>query len=185
MSLTDLCKKLEHFETPRWAADAILKKEILTQQVFDPCAGSGILCEAAKSAGYTPYPMDIHDWGYARTHVQDFLLLDKINAFDHGFSVLMNPPFSLACAFVGHAKNLGARKILCFQRFAWWESRARKDFWDRHPPSRVYICGDRAPCWRHDIPAENRTSSTPTAHAVFVFEDGHNGGTILDRLYKS
>jgi hypothetical protein len=101
------------------------------------------------------------------------------------FSIMMNPPFSLAQEFVLHSLRLGATKIVCFQRFAWWESEKRREFWEHNPPNRVYICGNRADCWRHDIPAEKRTSSTPTAHAFFVWEKGHPSGTQLGHIYKA
>lgn len=186
MSLKDLCVALEHFETPVWAAEAILNREILTNVVLDPCVGSGILTDAARAKGYAVMPIDIHDWGFAGTHIHDFLTMDssRFTSFPD-FSVLMNPPFSKAEQFVNKCFELGARKVLCFQRFAWWESAKRRAFWDANPPTRVYICGDRASCWRHDIPEDERGSGTPTAHAWFVFENGYKGGTSLDRIYKA
>lgn len=184
--LTDLCKRLEHFETPEWAVRAILNKEIMTRVVVDPCVGSGVLARAAKDMGYTTLSYDINDWGFEGTIVDDFLLLSLDNCPDQDipFSVLMNPPFSRAVEFVEQAFLLGARKVVCFQRFAWWESHKRKGFWDKFPPNRVYICGDRADCWRHDIPADQRGSSSPTAHAWFVWERGNPPGTILGRIHK-
>lgn len=191
-TLTDLCKRLEHFETPHWAARAILKKEILTSTILDPCCGAGILAHAAKE--FYPFPaaniwcFDIHDWGFEGCNIANFLTPEfKINPifFERdGFTVFMNPPFSLAEKFVEKSFELGARKIICFQRFAWWESQKRRDFWRAHPPARVYICGDRADCWRHDIPLGQRKSSTPTAHAWFVWESGQSGPPILGHIYK-
>lgn len=184
---TEICKNLEHFETPEWAARAILEKEVLTDQVCDPCVGAGILSEVAEDFGYRTYSFDIHDWGYARTNVADWLTEDRDKVTwvpFHEASCFMNPPFSLATKFVEKAIERKFRKILCFQRFAWYESRARKNFFDQHPPNRVYICGDRAACWRHDIPQEERTSSSPTAHAWFVWDRDAPAGTILGRIYK-
>jgi predicted RNA methylase len=192
-TLTELCKRLEHFETPEWAVKAILRKEILTNVVVDPCVGAGILTMACGSYGYEVVPYDIHDWGYEgsaqwEVQIKNFLALEDSwflpSACDGDFSVLMNPPFSNAVEFVEKSIELGARKIVCFQRFAWWESNKRKDFWRAHPPNRVYICGDRADCWRHDIPQEGRGSSSPTAHAWFVWEPAHPQGTILGHIYK-
>lgn len=187
MSLKDLCVALEHFETPVWAAEAILNREIITRTVIiDPCAGSGILSVAARAKGHVVLPIDIHDWGFAGTHIRDFLTMARPVGENYDeFSVMMNPPFSKAEQFVAKSLELGARKVLCFQRFAWWESAKRRAFWDANPPTRVYICGDRASCWRHDIPEDERGSGTPTAHAWFVFENGYKGGTSLDRIYKA
>ena len=183
LSLKELSLKYEHFDTPEWAAKAILEKEILTPLVFDAGCGLGVLSRAALSKAERVISMDVHDWGYEPTIIDDFLAFQWIS--DPGeFSVFMNPPFSKAVQFVEKSIDLGARKIVCFQRFAWWESKKRKDFWEKLPPNRIYICGDRADCWRHDIPQDQRGGSSPTAHAWFVWEKGHPRGTLLSHIYK-
>lgn len=193
--LEHLCKELEHWVTDQWAIDAILKKEILTKNVFDPCAGSGVMAETAHRAGYNVISSDIHDWGYhALSRVQDFLEIEQV-LIDGDFTVFMNPPFSKAEEFIEKAFELGARKIVCFQRFAWYESNKRNQFWDKYPPNRVHVCGDRANCWRFDLPVNSKgkrynpitgdeLGSTPTAHAWFVWDVGQSGGTSLHRVYK-
>lgn len=184
-AFTDLCKRLEHFETPEWAARAILKKELLTKHVIDPCAGTGVMVRAAHDIGYSVLACDIHNWGYD-VQINNWLQSDNhVMEFADGATVFMNPPFSLAVQFVEKALELGARKIVCFQRFAWWESKTRRDFWKKNPPNRIYICSDRADCWRHDIPQAQRGSGSPTAHAWFVWEKGHPLGTILGHISKN
>jgi hypothetical protein len=195
---TALCKRLEFYETPRWAADAILKVELMTKTVIDPCCGAGVLSEAAEAAGYSVMSTDIHSWGFKGLYPFRFALVDFLDDLaDHdearalaimvrNHTVFMNPPFSKAEEFVERALWLGARKVVVFQRFAWWESKDRKDFWANNPPSRVYICGERATCWRHDITAEQRKAmgNTPTAHAWLVWERGNPPGTTLGHVYK-
>lgn len=180
----ELSIALEHFETPRWAVDAILKKEILNRIVVDPCCGTGVLSESAKDSGYSTVPYDIYDWGYEGTIIQDFLEAKADDYSDAPFTILMNPPFSKAEEFVRKAFEIGARKVVCFQRFAWFESRSRRNFWKEIPPQRIYICGDRANCWRHDIPLDGRGSTSPTAHAWFVWEKGQHTATILNSIWK-
>ncbi len=185
---TKLCKEKEHWETPQWAAEAILDKEILTQFVSDPCCGTGILSEVAEDKGYTVTATDIHDWGYPKM-MKTWDFMDTTNFMTAAdFSVIMNPPFSLAQDFVDRSLQLGARKIVCFQRFAWYEGsydrgKKRGLWWEQNRPARIWICGDRADCWRHDIPVKDRNTSTPTAHAWFVWERGH-GGTQMGHIYK-
>lgn len=188
--LTALCKKYEHFETPQWAIDAILEKEELIGCVLDPCCGDGRLTKAAEELGYDITAMDIHNWGFQETWVKDFLTTTDI--YD---SILMNPPFSLATKFVEHSFKLGAEKIICFQRFAWYESKGRRDFWDKFPPARVWVCGDRATCWRYDLPKDDKgnrydsetgrkLAGSSTAHAWFIFERGNTEEPRLGRIYK-
>lgn len=180
-----LCIDLEHYITPFWAVEKILEHEIMTDLVLDPCAGSGVLCEAAREAGYNVQSIDIHDWGYEGTVIRDFLGLKNIDCSDkQGFTVLMNPPFSRTCEFVEKSFTLGARKIVMFQRWAFKESAKRKPFFEKYPIARQYILCERADCWRFDLPVNERgkrydpgnknkeLTGTPTAHGWFVWERG-------------
>lgn len=192
---------LEHFETPKWAVDAILKKEILDLFVIDPCCGTGVLSEAAISSGRRVVPIDIAYWNYQKQLFKvDYLKFSRAMLNEYmgycgqvpRFSVFMNPPFSKACDFVKHSLELGAHKVVCFQRFAWWESEKRREFWEKMPPARVYICGNRASCWRHDLAEEMRDNGedpskragTPTAHAWFVWDQFAPSGTQLHHIWK-
>ena len=181
---TELVKKYELFETPAWAAEAILDKEMLTERVIDPCVGTGVLSDAAKNRHHVVDSYDIHNWGYRGTIVKDFLSENFPAVYMKQVAVLMNPPFNKAEEFVRKALVADARKVICFQRFAWWESNKRRDFWKEFPPNRVYLCGSRASCWRADIPEKDRKSSTPTAHAWFVWEPAHPAGTVMGHIYK-
>lgn len=180
---TKLCVDLEHFETCEWPLDEILKRELMTRVVLDPCAGTGIMAEKAKSNGYDVISMDIHDWGYEHLHhVRDYTKMEPQDLF-RDFSVFMNPPFKRTCEFVEKSFELGARKIIMFQRWAFGESIERKGFFEKYPLARMYLCASRAPCWRHDIQpdekghrydpvTEKKLSSSPTPYAFFIWERG-------------
>jgi len=185
--LKALGRAVEMHETPEWAAESILDVELLTPVVLDPCCGRGVLSEAAINRGYEVIATDLVNWGYglacANGHF-DFLKM-RPDGFEDDFSVFMNPPFSLAVEFVKHALNvMGARKVVCFQRFAWWESTDRREFWGQIPPTRMYVCETRASCWSIHIPDWKRKGSTPTAHAWFVWERGQPNGPITGRLER-
>lgn len=198
--MMELCKRLGHYETDPWAARAILQKEALTRFVVDPCVGTGILAETAKEAGSRVLSYDIHNWGYKDTIVADWLDDYFLERYENregfaGYTCFMNPPFEKAEEFVEKAFERNFDKIICFQRFAWYESRDRKNFWDKYPPNRVYVCGDRATCWRHDIPINERgkrydpetgreLAGSSTAHAWFIWEKWLPAGTLLGRIYK-
>lgn len=191
--MTDLAHQLEHWETDPWAASAILAKEILTQHVVDPCTGTGILARAAMARGYQVTAADINDWGYSGTYLNDWLRSDDwIRDRVAGSTVFMNPPFSMADKFVDTALAMGARKVVCFQRFAWYEGsnvagKRRGAWWERNRPSRIWICGDRATCWLHSVPAAARAekAGTPMAHAWFVWEQGHLPAAITGHIFKT
>lgn len=190
-------KRLEAFETPLWAVDAILQCELLTQRVWDPCVGRGVMARTAVDHGAQHVTgTDVYDWGaggemVSREHEiglpHDFLEDDSRKMWmeaDGDLTIFMNPPFSKAEDFVRKAHEIGARKIICFQRFSWWESAKRRAFWDEFPPNRVYICGNRASCWRFDILENERTSGTTAAHAWFVWEVGQPKGTVMGHIWK-
>ncbi len=180
-----LAIEAEYLQTPHWAIDAILRAEILTHTVVDPCCGDGRMAEAAKGKGYLVTAYDLHDWGYEYGNCgprYDFLERDV--KFDHGLTVFMNPPFSKACDFVDKARELGARKIVCFQRAVWREAQVRRKWWQDNPPNRIYICGDRAVCWYGTIPEEKRKSGDYQPHAFYVWEDNQPPGTLYGSIWK-
>ena len=183
--IKDLAKKLEGYETEQGPIDAILDVELMTYEVFDPCCGYGVLGKAAEYRGHYVTFMDIYPWFEENNVViQDFL---KHFEDLSDTTVFMNPPFSLACEFVDHVRMMNARKIICFQRYAWREGalndgKKRGAWWEKNPPSRIWLCGNRAQCLRFDLRGQN-ISKPPTAHAWFVWERGHRGAEVTRGLY--
>lgn len=202
------------FETDPWAADAILRVELMTEVVVDPCCGTGILTAAAEKNGHHVHAWDIVDWSKvlpcrSPDLIIDFLApetLEEWAPFGCDFTIFMNPPFSLACEFVDRAKALGARKIISFQRWPWRESGGRREWWQNNPPARTWICGERATCWRFDVPkvcvglpdcgkgkgrgvdavkCRECMAGTPTSHGFFVWEKGHKGAESIGDLWKN
>jgi hypothetical protein len=178
---TEEARRLEAFDTPPWCCSAILHYELMTHLVLDPCCGHGALSEPARLAGYSVQSLDIADWGYGEPG-HDFLYSRLPHSSAPQTTVLMNPPFSLACLFVKRAWMNDVRKIVCFQRWPWWESKGRTAFWDAFPPNRIYVCRERATCWRFDIPPEQRIGGTPTSHAFYVWERNQPPGTLVGHL---
>lgn len=192
--IKDISVNLEAHETPYWAPRELLKVELMPQHVLDPCCGRGVLNEAALSSGYNTSAIDIFDWGYDKlAHQKDFLSVTDIkDVSDFGnddFGVFVNPPFSLSCEFVSHAFKLGARKVVCFQRMAWRESNQRRTWFMEYTPARIWLCGDRATCWRFDklISGEqvNGDSGSNVTYAFFVFERGHKGAELMSTIHNN
>lgn len=185
MSFADadaFAKAAECVEIDAWAVRAILRAEILTPIVIDPCCGPGIMAEIAAAAAYNVRATDFHDWGYGE--IRDVSFLDPAYPIPvRGHTVLMNPPFSLACEFIDAARARGARKVVCFQRAAFWESDERKDWWPKNLPQRFYACGDRAECWRVTIPADDRKHPGYQPHGFYVWEEGQPAGPIMGHIW--
>lgn len=173
----------EYLQTDQWAIDAILRSEILTRVVVDPCCGDGRMAETAKRAGYKTHAFDLHDWGYGRTGI-NFLTSKKVERVIEDATVFMNSPFSLACEFVDRAMALGARKIVAFQRTVWRESEGRRGWWEAHPYNRRYQCGNRAVCWYGTIPQEKRIGGANQPHSFYVWERGQPAGMLEGAIWK-
>lgn len=189
-ALTDICKRLEAYATPRWAVESILDVELTTRDILDPCAGLGVMGEVCSERGLRVEAVDIVDW---REHfprafmsvepdIIDFFSL-RTDLSNH--TVIMNPPFSLAEKFVSYAQILGARKIICFQRQAWRESVTRRLWWDSNAPSRVWVCGARATCWRFDLLETDlsQRGGSSVSMAFYVWERGHKAAEVTGAIY--
>ena len=179
-----LALEAEYVQTDQWAIEAILRVEILTPLVWDPCCGDGRMAEACKRLGYGVFASDLYDWGYGDTGI-NFLQEERwFRQQVQDNTVFMNPPFSLACDFVDRARDLGARKIVCFQRSVWRESKDRRAWWDKNPPNRIYQCGNRAVCWYGTIPLEERKGGANQPHSWYVWERGNPAGTLLGTVWR-
>lgn len=195
-SLTDLCKRLEAFQTPRWAIEGVLDVELTTKFIFDPCSGLGAIGAVFHAkGGYHIAEVDIEDWQQHAVAPMAFRSQNFVcaNFLDLGgdlsdSTIIMNPPFSLAEAFVARAQALNARKIICFQRQAWRESSGRRLWWEQNAPARVWVCGARATCWRFDLldNVKGRPGgmhNSPTSYAWYVWERGHKGAEVTSAIY--
>jgi hypothetical protein len=202
---TALAIDAECFETPDEPIDLIVEREILTSLIIDPCCGRGQMVRNRALRNHHVIATDKHDWGFSRESTYADppplnFLSDAWNAHvdGHGWSLgnatmMINPPFSLACDFIRKGFALGVRKILCYQRFAWYEGNKRRDFWREFPPNRIYVTEGRWDCWRIDIPPAMRGvpkskggagTSRPYPHAWYVWERGQPSGTLLGRLER-
>lgn len=169
-----LVDDLEGLETPSWALRAFLKRELLTRRIFDPNCGTGNISRACIHAGYEVIANDIFDWGYKwQDFKKDFLSKDAAHHFSgivKNQTVFMNPPFRKSAAFFEVARAMQPRKIVMFNTFSFYGSQDRKPFLDSCEPSRIYVCADRATCWRFDVPEWKRKGTTPKQFAFFVWD---------------
>lgn len=191
-TLEDLCKRVEAYETPFWAIDAVLDVELTTPHVMDPCAGLGAIGEVCRDRELLVEEMDIENWPQimpdrCRVDARRFWQRDFFDELSDlsEITVIMNPPFTHAELFVDHAKRLNARKIICFQRQAWRESARRRQWWEANPPSRVWVCGARATCWRFDLLDTDlsQRGGSSVSMAWYVWERGHRGAELTGAIY--
>ena len=92
------------------------------------------------------------------------------NYFDYKFEdidlIITNPPFSIAIEFL--TKSLSEGKTVCYlQRLNWLGSKARKDFWNSNPPSKIFVLSKR-PQFKRELGLGNGSDSTE--YAWFVWD---------------
>jgi len=190
-SLTKLCNRVEAYETPRWAIEAILDVELTTKYLLDPCCGLGAIGEVCRERLLDLQEFDIEDWTKhmpGRCRFSPYFWTEDFFTFRQNLealTVMMNPPFSKAEAFVDHARKLNARKIICFQRQAWRESVKRRQWWEANPPARVWVCGSRATCWRFDLLGTDlsKRGGSSVSMAWYIWERGHKGSEVTSAIY--
>lgn len=165
----------EWYVEPTWVVAALLEVEAFDGPVWDPACGGGNIPKTCKTYGLQAYGSDLVDRGYGQTGV-DFLKVTKTNA-KH---IITNPPFTLAEAFIRHARSLVPGKIAVLQRLAFLESTSRDQLFADHPISRVWVSRKRVsmPPGGTDIPATGGT----VPFAWYVWDPDHTGPTVLGRI---
>lgn len=160
----------DFFVTPAWVTEALLDREVFAGPIWEPACGNGAMSRVLEAAGYAVHSTDLVDRGYGEGGV-DFLA-QPFPVAVHPGSIVTNPPFSLAGDFARHALGLGVRKVALFGRLGFLEGQKRAAFFERHPPSRVWIFARRATLWAGDAP-DPKERGGRQAFAWFVWERGH------------
>jgi hypothetical protein len=116
---------------------------------------------------------DIHPCGFG--DVLDFTdAAEPVDAVDW---VIANPPFRLAEAFLQRALSLARLGVAMLLRTAFMEGvRRYEQMFGPRPPTRVAQYVERVPMVRGRL---DRTASTATSYAWFVWEVGRTGPTEL------
>ncbi len=105
--------------------------------------------------------------------IQNFLEYSGPKQWD---SIVCNPPFKDAQAFIEKALSVTRFKVCAFLRLAFLEGKGRQAFYEAHPLTRLWVSRGRAkitPGSFMSIPTEQRRPLSSTeAYAWFVFEHG-------------
>lgn len=121
----------EFYPTPKYTIKAILKELNLTKVLSftEPCKGEGHIyklidvptkyyCELSEGTNYLTTTMPVVDL------------------------ILTNPPFSLAQEFISKART-ESDTVIMLQRVNFLGSQARKVFWEKNPPTHLFVLANR------------------------------------------
>jgi hypothetical protein len=163
----------DHYETPAWCVDAILRArpDVLAEaDILDPCAGRGAILRRLAAAGKHARGIEL-DTSRWHACVDDGIACeagDALGATSWGSPeiVIMNPPFALAEEFVRRALAEARFGVLALLRLAFLEGLSRSSLHRDHAsdvyvlPRRPSFVGGRtdasAYAWFHWHPAARR-----------------------------
>lgn len=172
-------RKDDLYETPDVAVEALLRVEKLPKRIWEPACGPGRIVRVLRDAGHEVIAGDLVDYGCPLSTARvDFLMERKapINLD----TIVTNPPFKNAQAFVAKAKELCPRVVMLL-RLAFLESERRRSILDDGTLARVHIFRKRLPMM-HRAGWDGRKSNSGMAFAWFVWDRDHRGPTELHRL---
>lgn len=174
----------DFYATPFNATKAILDKVTLHGSILEPAAGQGHISKVIKE--YYPNCEIISTDLIKRQdkfdcNIQggiDFLICDYGRTFD---TVISNPPFSLAKEFVERALTLATDKVIMFAKIQFLEGLQRKEFFEKNPPSTVYVFSKRVNPLRNgeELDERGKPWSSTMCFAWFVWDKNYSGETIV------
>lgn len=157
----------DFYPTPPEATEALLTKETFAGPVWEPACGDGAISKVLQERGLLVLSTDLVDRGYGEPRV-DFLMERAALAPN----IITNPPFKLFVPFVERAVALATGKVAMLARITVLEGKARKAFYHKHPPSRVWVFSERLTFHRGGITTRG---GGMLAFAWFVWEHGYSG----------
>lgn len=173
----------DFYATEPKAIHELCKVEKFSHIVLEPACGMGHMAEALKEHGYEVMASDIIDRGYPGTEVLDFFRTTK----EYPCDIITNPPYKYAKEFVEHALKIvpKGQKVAMFLKLTFLESKARRKFFKKYPPKKVWVFSERVLCAKNgDFEALKKSAGGAVAYAWFIFEKGYQGPTELGWLGK-
>jgi hypothetical protein len=119
-----------------------------------------------KAAGHIVHGADIIDHGWPHTVIRDYLAEPVVM---NGVGIVSNPPYRLALRFIQKALRDETGYAAFLLRLNFLESVKRKPFFEKSPPSRVWVASRRIPMM-HRQGYEGRKASSNQTLAWFVWD---------------
>jgi hypothetical protein len=156
---------------PRWCVDALLDKEPLTGNSWDPSCGGGNIPKALCARGLHCWGSDIADTGFGTSG------LDFFEANEVSDNIISNPPYGVIEPYIRRALEKTCGKVCILARLALLEGIKRQQMFRETPLARVWVSSRRIsmPPGGTDIEARNGS----IAYSWFVWEHGYTGPAVV------
>jgi hypothetical protein len=161
----------DFYPTPPEGTEALLRVEAFDGPIWEPACGDGAICKVLERSGYQVIASDLVSRGYGESRI-DFLLEWTTRAPN----IVTNPPFNMALEFADKSLRLASRKIALLVQLRFLEGIERGAFFDRSPPTRVWVFKRRLFMPSAD---PDGTRGGMMAFAWFVWDHRHEGPPVL------
>lgn len=173
-----LCRTLDYFPTPPWAARAggelirFLDPEART--IWEPACGQGHMASALAEA-FEVHATDIHPWGYGGT--LDFFAHEADDPCFAADWIVSNPPFKAAPDFIRLALQRARRGVAMLLRLQFLEGTKRHRL--MHGPAPITVVAPFAERVPMMLGRWEPNASSATAYAWFLWLKGAGGNPRL------
>lgn len=177
----------DFYATPISSVIDLINKENFniknTDIVLEPCVGMGHIIEGLKikynDVNYRA--IDIFNYGYPNTEVQDFL---TCNINYKPKYIITNPPFKFAEEFIRKSLSVLDDDGICcmFLKIQFLEGQSRKEFFKEFPPKKIYVFSKRQNPMRNgkETDENGKKWNSTMCFAWFIWEKGYNGKPEID-----
>ena len=156
-------EKNDFYATPEESTEKLLRVVTFRGRIYEPCCGQGHISEVLVKHGYEVFSSDLVDRGYGTPRV-DFLM--ETQKYDN---IVTNPPFKNALEFAERALELSRYKVALLLKLSFLEGVARRNFFKRYPPEKVWVFSQRQALMKNGEPH----SGGMLALAWFVWSKGN------------
>jgi hypothetical protein len=171
-------RKLDCYETPAVAVEALLRVERIPHCVWEPAAGRGAIVRVLRDHSHAVIASDIADYGFPLHFQRDFL--GEIGMPAGVECILTNPPFRYIEKFVAHALEL-CPLVVMLARLAFLESERRRAILENCGLARVHVFRKRLPLMHRDG-WEGRKSNSGMGFAWYTWSRDHQGPATIHRI---
>lgn len=134
------------YTEPKWATEALLRRERFIGMILDPCCGRGHVVQAVREHGIQCYAHDIVDRGCPKSGIDDWVNSEWEVPDFVARNIVFNPPFKDAQRFIELALERGYHKVCAFLPANFVYSQGRYEFFQTAPLYRIYHFSKRPSC---------------------------------------
>lgn len=163
------------YSTPPQAVEMLLELEDFGHEIYEPCAGLGVVTNVLEEHGKKVESCDIEPM-FDGCIQEDFFSDEEDNTID--MNIITNPPYKRTVEFIDVALSRlkTGRKMALFLPISFLEGIKHSKLIEKYPIKRVYVSRRRLNCPRWN---ETKTTGGVVCYIWAIWEKGWNGETVL------